>query len=92
MCCFDLNSERTRIKEWRRRVGDTTGVVVHIQRVYRGYVARLHAILLKQRQVLRIRQRYKLARIVQRLWRGFKYVSTFECAFVSLAKNKRALA
>ncbi len=66
-------SELARIREWRIRVSVVNTVVVDIQRLYRGYIARMHAIRLKMAQVKAIRSRFKLACIVQRLWRGFKY-------------------
>ena len=63
-------SERARIREWQTRIADVNDVVVNIQRLYRGYIDRLHVIELKKLQVLGIRQRYKMACIMQRLWRG----------------------
>ncbi len=47
-------------------------VVVDIQRLFRGYAARVHTVRRRQAHVLFLRRRYKLACIVQRLWRGFK--------------------
>lgn len=42
-----------------------------IQKIFRGYLGRITYLRLKARQVQEIRSRYRLVRIVQRLWRGF---------------------
>ena len=42
-----------------------------IQRVIRGYRGRLRVALVRAARVKDIRLKYKLSRIIQRLWRGF---------------------
>ncbi len=59
------------IREWRSRgVAMTRGAIV-IQKVFRGYIGRIKALRMRRKLVVAIRQRYRLCRIVQRLWRGF---------------------
>jgi hypothetical protein len=58
------------MREWRVRKQDEYMAATNIQRIARGFVGRIRILHRRFLQVRGIRQRYKLARIVQRLWQG----------------------
>lgn len=59
------------IAEWKIRRDNIRYSATSIQRIFRGYVGRIKYIREKIKQVEWIRLRYRICRIMQRLWRGF---------------------
>ena len=59
------------IHEWIVRKRNLRDAATQIQRVFRGYFGRAVFLRKKIKQVQEIRDRYRLARVVQRVWRGF---------------------